>query len=91
MIMNGKRKLSENTDVLTGTQQVIRTALETMNEPPAMFDLLKEPLRMLTVRIPVKMDDGSVQVLPDTVPSTTTRSGRPKAACDFTPTSRPRK
>lgn len=62
MIMNGKRKLSENTDVLTGTQQVIRLALETMNEPPAMFDLLKEPLRMLTVRIPVKMDDGSVQV-----------------------------
>lgn len=62
MIMNGKRKLSENTDVLTGTQQVIRMALETMNEPPAMYDLLKEPLRMLTVRIPVKMDDGSVQV-----------------------------
>lgn len=62
MIMNGKRKLSENTDVLTGTQQVIRLALETMNESPAMFDLLKEPLRMLTVRIPVKMDDGSVQV-----------------------------
>lgn len=62
MIINGKRKLSEKTDVLTGTQQVIRMALETMNEPPAMFDLLKEPLRMLTVRIPVKMDDGSVQV-----------------------------
>ncbi|MGG6311433.1 Glu/Leu/Phe/Val family dehydrogenase [Paenibacillus macerans] len=62
MIMNGKRKLSENTDVFTSTQQVIRTALETMNEPPAMFDLLKEPLRMLTVRIPVKMDDGSVKV-----------------------------
>ncbi|MGP0584465.1 Glu/Leu/Phe/Val family dehydrogenase [Paenibacillus timonensis] len=62
MIMNGKRKLSENTDVLTGTQHVIQMALETMNEPSAMFDLLKEPLRMLTVRIPVKMDDGSVQV-----------------------------
>ncbi|CAM4207142.1 Glu/Leu/Phe/Val dehydrogenase [Paenibacillus phoenicis] len=62
MIMNGKRTLSENMDVLTSTQQVIRMALQTMNEPPAMFDLLKEPLRMLTVRIPVKMDDGSVQV-----------------------------
>lgn len=62
MIMNGKRTLSENMDVLTSTQQVIRMALQTMNEPPEMFDLLKEPLRMLTVRIPVKMDDGSVQV-----------------------------
>ncbi|MCT2194340.1 Glu/Leu/Phe/Val dehydrogenase [Paenibacillus sp. p3-SID1389] len=62
MIMNGKRTLSENMDVLTSTQQVIRMALQTMNEPTAMFDLLKEPLRMLTVRIPVKMDDGSVQV-----------------------------
>lgn len=62
MIMNEKRTLSENIDVLTSTQQVIRMALQAMNEPPAMFDLLKEPLRMLTVRIPVKMDDGSVQV-----------------------------
>ena len=27
-----------------------------------MYDLLKEPLRLLTVRIPVKMDDGTVKV-----------------------------
>ena len=27
-----------------------------------MYELLKEPLRMLEVRIPVKMDDGSVKV-----------------------------
>ena len=27
-----------------------------------MYELLKEPLRMLTVRIPVKMDDGSIKV-----------------------------
>jgi len=27
-----------------------------------MYELLKEPLRMLTVRIPVRMDDGNIQV-----------------------------
>ena len=27
-----------------------------------MYELLKEPLRMLEVRIPVKMDDGSIKV-----------------------------
>lgn len=28
----------------------------------SLYELLKEPLRLLTVRIPVKMDDGSVKV-----------------------------
>ncbi|MFD1177585.1 Glu/Leu/Phe/Val dehydrogenase [Paenibacillus puldeungensis] len=60
--MNVSQKSKENKDVFTSTQEVIRTALQTMNEPPAMYDLLKEPMRMLTVRIPVKMDDGSVKV-----------------------------
>lgn len=60
--MNVSQKSKENKDVFTSTQEVIRTALQTMNEPPAMYELLKEPMRTLTVRIPVKMDDGSVKV-----------------------------
>ncbi|MED4958687.1 Glu/Leu/Phe/Val dehydrogenase, partial [Paenibacillus macerans] len=60
--MKGKLINAESGNVFTSTQQLIRTALQTMNEPAAMYELLKEPLRMLTVRIPVKMDDGSVKV-----------------------------
>lgn len=52
----------EQMNVLERTQQVIRTALENMNYSEEVYELLKEPQRLLTVRIPVRMDDGSVQV-----------------------------
>lgn len=52
----------ENTDVLERTQDVILQALETLGYDKQVFDILKEPLRVLTVRFPVKMDDGSVKV-----------------------------
>jgi len=49
-------------DVLTSTQTVIHKALEKLGYPEEVYELLKEPLRMLTVKIPVKMDDGSVKI-----------------------------
>lgn len=52
----------ENLDVLVSTQTVIQEALEKLGYPEPVYELLKEPLRLLTVRIPIKMDDGSVQV-----------------------------
>src|SRR5579875_3870517 len=52
----------ESLDVLLSTQVVIRQALEKLGYGEEMFDLLKEPLRVLTVRFPVTMDDGSVRV-----------------------------
>jgi glutamate dehydrogenase len=52
----------ENLDVLKSTQTVIKQALEKLGYPESMYELLKEPLRFLTVRIPVKMDDGTVKV-----------------------------
>nr|WP_124727306.1 Glu/Leu/Phe/Val dehydrogenase [Staphylospora marina] len=52
----------ENLDVLVSTQIVIKQALEKLGYPESMYELLKEPLRMLTVRIPVRMDDGTVKV-----------------------------
>ncbi|MDQ0872342.1 glutamate dehydrogenase [Paenibacillus sp. V4I3] len=57
-----KQPLMENTNVLERTQEVIRVALEKMGCSEAFYELLKEPLRLLTVRIPVKMDDGSVRI-----------------------------
>ncbi|GGH68945.1 glutamate dehydrogenase [Compostibacillus humi] len=52
----------ENLDVLASTRAVIKTALEKLGYPEEVYELLKDPLRMLTVRIPVRMDDGSVKV-----------------------------
>jgi glutamate dehydrogenase len=52
----------ENLDVLVSTQTVIKEALEKLGYPKSVYELLKEPLRVLTVRIPVRMDDGTVTV-----------------------------
>ena len=52
----------DNMDVLASTQTVIKKALEKLGYSEAVYELLKEPLRILTVRIPVRMDDGSVKV-----------------------------
>ncbi|MCH5584309.1 Glu/Leu/Phe/Val dehydrogenase [Shimazuella sp. AN120528] len=52
----------ENLDVLVSTQTVVKNALDKLGYPEAVYDLLKEPMRILTVRIPVRMDDGKVKV-----------------------------
>lgn len=52
----------EGLELFTSTQVIIKKALETLGYPEAMYELLKEPLRMLKVRIPVRMDDGSVRI-----------------------------
>ncbi|WP_151734523.1 Glu/Leu/Phe/Val family dehydrogenase ['Paenibacillus yunnanensis' Narsing Rao et al. 2020] len=52
----------ENIDVLTRTQHIVRQALDHLGCDASMYELLKEPMRLLTVRIPIKMDDGSVRV-----------------------------
>ncbi|EJY56565.1 Glu/Leu/Phe/Val dehydrogenase [Alicyclobacillus hesperidum URH17-3-68] len=53
---------NQEMDVLRSAQTVIRAALEQLGYGPQYYELLKEPLRMLTVRFPVRMDDGSVQI-----------------------------
>ncbi|CAH0182835.1 Cryptic catabolic NAD-specific glutamate dehydrogenase GudB [Peribacillus sp. Bi96] len=52
----------EKHDVLRSTQTVIHKALDKLGYPEEVFELLKEPLRLLTVKIPVRMDDGSVKI-----------------------------
>ncbi|MEW9049802.1 MAG: Glu/Leu/Phe/Val dehydrogenase [Neobacillus sp.] len=49
-------------DVLKSTQTVIHKALEKLGYPEEVYELLKEPLRMMTVKIPIRMDDGSVKI-----------------------------
>ncbi|AFH62049.2 Glu/Leu/Phe/Val family dehydrogenase [Paenibacillus caseinilyticus] len=54
--------MSENLNVLHSTQVIIEQALTRLGYSEAMVELLKEPIRVLTVRIPVRMDDNSVKV-----------------------------
>ena len=54
--------MAENLNLLTSTQDVIKTALEKLGYEESMYELLKEPMRMMEVRIPVRMDDGKTKV-----------------------------
>lgn len=49
-------------DILSSTRSVIRTALEKLGYPDEVYELLKDSIRMLKVRIPVRMDDGSIKI-----------------------------
>ncbi|GGH79080.1 glutamate dehydrogenase [Pullulanibacillus pueri] len=53
---------AEKLDVLESTQTVIKEALDKLGYPDEVYELLKEPMRMMTVRIPVRMDDGSTKI-----------------------------
>ncbi|MFC5650844.1 Glu/Leu/Phe/Val dehydrogenase [Paenibacillus solisilvae] len=52
----------DTNDMLTATQLVIEEALQKLGYGQDMIDLLKEPMRLLTVRIPIRMDDGTTRV-----------------------------
>ena len=47
---------------MNSTQIVISEALEKLGYPNEVYELLKEPIRMMTVKIPVRMDDGTVKI-----------------------------
>ncbi|GEN45176.1 Glu/Leu/Phe/Val family dehydrogenase [Alkalibacillus haloalkaliphilus] len=49
-------------DILVSTQSVVRDALNRLGYPEEAYELMKEPVRMITVRIPVRMDDGNIKV-----------------------------
>ncbi|WP_078410063.1 Glu/Leu/Phe/Val family dehydrogenase [Priestia abyssalis] len=55
-------KQSEVLDLLHSTQLIIKEAVQKLGYNDEMYELLKEPVRILTVRIPVRMDDGSIRV-----------------------------
>lgn len=53
---------SEALGLLSSTQSVIKEAIQKLGYSSDVYELLKEPLRFLSVRIPVRMDDGSYQI-----------------------------
>lgn len=53
---------NESRELLVSTQTVIKEALDKLGYPEEVFELLKEPIRLLTVRMPIRMDDGKVKI-----------------------------
>ncbi|MBM7552440.1 Glu/Leu/Phe/Val family dehydrogenase [Thalassobacillus pellis] len=53
---------NDKLDVLKSTQTVVKKALDKLGYPQEVYELLKEPVRMMTVRIPVRMDDDSIKI-----------------------------
>lgn len=56
------KKEEQQRDMLTSTQAIVKDALDRLGYPNEVYELLKDSLRLLTVRIPVQMDDGSTKV-----------------------------
>ncbi len=42
-------------------QQQVKAACDKLGTPPEVYEILKNPIRVLQVSIPVKMDDGSIK------------------------------
>ena len=55
-------KQSETKDLLSSTQLIIKEAVQNLGYTDDVYELLKEPLRTITVRIPVRMDDGTIKI-----------------------------
>lgn len=55
------KQVEEEENPLDLFQLHLREACEALRLPENVYELLKEPLRFLTVRFPVRMDDGTVQ------------------------------
>ncbi len=59
---DSNKKEHEKSNILSSTRTVVKEALDKLGYPEEVYELLKDSLRMLKVRIPVRMDDGSVKV-----------------------------
>jgi glutamate dehydrogenase len=57
-----EQKSDESLNLFKSTQIVIKEALDKLGYTDEMYQLLKEPLRMFTVRMPVRLDDGSTKI-----------------------------
>jgi len=47
---------------LENAQKQVKSACEALGLEPAVYELLKEPMRVIEISIPVKMDDGSTNI-----------------------------
>ena len=51
----------ETLNPLLAAQAKVKEACDALGTDPAVYELLKEPQRIIEITIPVKMDDGSIK------------------------------
>jgi len=54
--------MSDNLNPLIMAQQQVKDACDRLDMPASVYEILKNPQKVLEVSIPVKMDDGSIKV-----------------------------
>jgi len=54
--------VKEKDNSLLEFQETLQEAVNILNYPPQVFELIKKPVRFLEVSIPVRMDNGEVQI-----------------------------
>ena len=54
--------MKENLNPLIMAQNQVKMVCDKLNLDPAVYEILKQPLKVLEVSIPVKMDDGTLRV-----------------------------
>src|SRR5699024_12496812 len=52
----------EENNILTSTRTFVKEALDKLGYTNEVYELFKDSLRMIKVRIPVRMDDGAIKV-----------------------------
>ena len=53
--------VKETLNPLLSAQAQVKKACDALEADPAVYELLKEPQRIIEISIPVKMDDGSLK------------------------------
>ena len=53
--------MTDTLNPLVAAQEKVKAACEKLGADPAVYELLKEPQRVIEITIPVKMDDGSLK------------------------------
>lgn len=54
--------MTEQLNTFQIAQQQVKAAIDRLDYSPAAYDILKQPMKVLTVELPLRMDDGSVKV-----------------------------
>ena len=77
--------MTETLNPLESAQQKVKKACDKLGADPAVYEILKEPERVIEISIPVKMDDGSVKVFKGWRSAHSTAVGPSKGGCRFHP------
>ncbi|MGP1568790.1 MAG: Glu/Leu/Phe/Val family dehydrogenase, partial [Peptoanaerobacter stomatis] len=73
----------ESLNPLVNSQKQLKSACDLLGVEPIVYELLKEPQRVIEVSIPVKMDDGSVKVFKGWRSAHSSAIGPSKGGCRF--------